>query len=173
MNPRLIPVLAAALLSSQAWADPGDVAPAQPVIPAHAFNLRDYGAVGDGTTPDTAAIRRAIAAVRTAGGGMLEVPAGVFLTGPFSLCSKINLHLDEGAIIRFSPKGSDYPSGGRRLTQLTVASVHDVEISGSGKIDGHGDVWWAAANAARDPVRPGLPCSSSPTANASASRESA
>jgi polygalacturonase len=160
MNPRLLPLFAAAALlagcathqvrSSAIW--PPDVAPAQPIIPVHAFSLMDFGAVPDGATSNTGAFRRAVAAVAAAGGGRLEVPAGVYFTGPISLCSGINLHLAAGAIIRFSPRTEDYGSGGGRLRQLTVTSAHDVLISGSGTIDGHGEAWWATANALRDPV---------------------
>ena len=152
MNPRILPLLAAAVLfSGPACADPGDVAPAQPVIPDHSFNLRDFGGVADITIDNAAAFKKAVAAVNAAGGGTLVVPRGVFLTGPFTLCSGINLHLDAGAIIRFSPNSADYPAGGRGR-QLSASQAHDVMISGAGSIDGHGDGWWGAANALRDPV---------------------
>ena len=152
MNPRLLPLLAAAsLFSSQASADPGDVAPAQPVIPAHAFNLKDFGAQADVAIDNTAAFKHAVAAVNAAGGGTLTVPSGVFRTGPFTLCSGLNLHLEAGATILFSPNSADYPAGGRGR-QLTASGVHDVMICGEGTIDGHGDAWWGAANALRDPV---------------------
>ncbi len=99
---------------------------------------------------NTAAFKKAIAAVNAAGGGKLVIPAGVFRTGPISLCSGINLHVDAGATIQFSPNSADYGSG--RGRQLTVSGCHDVLISGAGTIDGHGDGWWGAANALRDPV---------------------
>lgn len=132
-------------------AEPGDVAPAQPVIPARAFDLRDFGAVANVAIDNAAAFKRAVAAVDAAGGGTLTVPPGVFRTGPFALCSRINLHLESGATILFSPNSADYGGGGR-ARQLSVNSAHDVLISGAGTIDGHGDGWWGAANALRDPV---------------------
>jgi polygalacturonase len=132
-------------------AEPGDVAPAQPVIPARAFDLRDFGAVANIAIDNAAAFKRAVAAVNAAGGGTLTVPPGVFRTGPFALCSGINLHLEAGATILFSPNSADYAGGGRSR-QLSVNSAHDVLISGAGTIDGHGDGWWGAANALRDPV---------------------
>ena len=63
---------------------------------------------------NTAAFKKAIAAVKAAGGGQLVVPKGVFVTGPFRLCSSLNLHLDEGAVIQqpdtFEAEGMPDPS---------------------------------------------------------------
>ena len=64
-----------------------------PVIPAAAFNIRNYGAVGDGRTLDTAALQKTMDACAAAGGGTVLVPAGNYLTGPFTLVSSLNLHL--------------------------------------------------------------------------------
>src|SRR5580698_3167755 len=104
MQPRLLALwAAAALVSSHAQsADLTHFVPDQPVIPDHTFNLKDFGAVGDGVTSASAAFAQAIAAVHAAGGGKLVVPAGVYLTGPIDLCSGINLHLEADATILFS-----------------------------------------------------------------------
>jgi len=125
-----------------------DVSPAQPVIPARSFNLVDFGAVGDnGATLNTDAIKRAVDAVKQAGGGTLVVPSGTYFTGPFILCSNLNLHLEAGAKLLFSPKPEDYrgngPKGYRPLIQIEKA--HDVMISGAGTIDGNGAAWWPEA----------------------------
>jgi polygalacturonase len=74
--------------------------PATPAIPDRDFTVTDFGAVGDGRTMNTNAFQRAIAAVQSAGGGRLIVPKGVFRTGPFKLCSQIDLHLKAGAVIQ-------------------------------------------------------------------------
>jgi polygalacturonase len=138
-------------LSPLAAADPGDRLPAQPVIPGRTFNLGDFGAVPDGVTLNTQAFKRAVAAVDHAGGGTLEVPPGIFFTGPVNLCSRINLHLEAGAKILFSPDPEDYREGTASFRPLLLASgVHDVMISGAGAIDGHGDAWWPAARKFRD-----------------------
>jgi polygalacturonase len=149
-------------------AEPPDVSPAQPVIPDHTFNLTDFGASGDnGATNSTDAFKRAIAAVEQAGGGTLVVPAatGAYFTGPFDLCSNINLHLEAGATILFSPAFDDYlnnvPSteagqtagvlppaqGGPRKYRplIQIKDQHDVLISGAGTIDGNGAAWWPEA----------------------------
>jgi polygalacturonase len=149
MTPRLAIVLAAALLSDwMAHASDADVAPAQPVIPTRTFKLTDFGAVGDaGATLNTDAFKRGIAAVNQAGGGTLVVPPGTYFTGPFDLCSGIELRLESGATILFSPKFDDYrgdgPKGYRPMIQIRDA--HDILISGSGTIDGNGEAWWPEA----------------------------
>jgi polygalacturonase len=122
-----------------------DVAPAQPVIPDRIYNLKDFGGVPDGTTLNTAAIKRAVDAVNTAGGGRLVVPAGTWLTGPVDLCSNLDLHLEAGATLLFSPKFEDYGTPARYRMLLQAVNAHDVKISGSGTINGHGEAWWEAA----------------------------
>lgn len=122
-------------------------APAQPKIPERTFSLKDFGAVADGTTLNTAAITRAIAAVKAAGGGTLIVPAGKWLTGPLDLCSGLNLHLETGATLLFSPEFSLYSSGPNKFRPLLYAgNAYDVVISGGGTINGSGDAWWAEAH---------------------------
>ena len=145
------------------------VAPARPVIPDRSFRLTDYGALGDGRTLDTAAFRAAIADVERAGGGRLVVPRGVFRTLPFALCSNLDLHLDDGAVIQapdtFAEYGLPDPStfrsqddvAGRVTTPdplIAGRDLHDVAITGSGAIDGNGALWWAwSERAARNAAR--------------------
>lgn len=144
----LASLVSAALLlggAARVAAAPGDVSPAQPKIPDHTFNLKDFGAVGDGKTLDTAAIKKAIQAVNAAGGGKLVVPAGTYFTGPLDLCSSLDFHLEAGATILFSPVLSDYGESPRYRPLLVTSNAHDIKISGSGTINGHGDAWWTAA----------------------------
>ena len=72
------------------------------------FNVMDYGAVGDGTTLNTAAMQKAVDACAEAGGGRVVVPGGVFLSGPIFLKSNVELHLRAGATLRGSPDREDY-----------------------------------------------------------------
>ncbi|GAB2822759.1 exopolygalacturonase PelB [Lentzea nigeriaca] len=67
-----------------------------------------YGAKGDGLTKNTEAFYRAITACHQAGGGRVVVPAGTFLTGGIRLLSNVELHVSEGATIRFSTDPGDY-----------------------------------------------------------------
>jgi alpha-glucuronidase len=64
------------------------------------YNVRDFGARGDGTGNDAAAINAAIAACHAAGGGTVFVPTGIFATGSIQLRSNITLALDAGAVLR-------------------------------------------------------------------------
>jgi len=91
-----------AALKSPAQAS-GSVAPALPVIPGGIYNITNYGAIGDGVTTNTAAMQAAIDAAGAAGGGTVEVPAGIFLSGPIRLTNRINLAVDGGATLRMLP----------------------------------------------------------------------
>lgn len=77
-------------------------APLSPCSSRHpvAFNLTDFGGVGDGVTLNTKAFESAIKAIAKNRGGQLNVQAGVWLTAPFNLTSHMTLFLEEGAIIR-------------------------------------------------------------------------
>lgn len=114
-----------------------------PVIPARTFRITDYGAVGDGKTVSTAALEKAVAACSAAGGGVVEVPPGRFLTRPFALASRLNLHLDDGATILLTTDPADYTLPERRNRNgITADGCHDVAITGGGTIDGQGSDWW-------------------------------
>lgn len=116
-----------------------------PAIPQAAFNVTHYGAVGDGKTMNTAALQKTIDAASAAGGGTVLIPAGKFLTGPFTLASSINLHLARDAFILISNGLTNYPSAkGRYQDSITASGAHDLEISGEGTIDGQGEPWWTA-----------------------------
>jgi polygalacturonase len=140
-------------------ASAADLQPSQPVIPARAFSLADFGAVADGRTPSTEALQRAIAAVDKAGGGTLTVPAGRYFTGPITLCSGLNLHLDAGAILLFSQNFDDYRITGNTYRPLVGAKgCHDIVISGLGALDGQGDPWWVIERKVKSEARArGLP----------------
>jgi polygalacturonase len=141
-------ILAMAIMVSPAAS--GQITPALPSIPPGIFKITDYGAVGDGVTTNSAAIQKTVAAALAAGGGTVEVPAGSFLSGPFTLGSRIKFQLDSGATLLMLPYGS-YPMGGKaRLGHkhsqppsfITVNDAHDIEFAGPGKIDGQGAPWW-------------------------------
>jgi len=126
--------------------------PTAPVFPARTFDIRDYGAVGGGETLNTKAIAVAIAACAKAGGGRVVVPAGIWLTGPVQLRSKVELYVTEGAELRFSRRYSDYlpvvytQRGGVRCFNYSpliyARGCTDVAVTGPGTLHGQGDAWW-------------------------------
>lgn len=80
----------------------GPVARPVPRLRPVAYNLTDFGGVGDGKTLNTEAFERAVEAISTLGargGGQLNVPPGFWLTAPFNLTSHMTLFLAEGAVI--------------------------------------------------------------------------
>lgn len=121
-----------------------------PTFPDRRLLLTDFGAVGDGQQLCTAAFSEAIRALSEAGGGHLVVPAGVWLTGPIVLASRIDLHLEKGAVILFSPDVDLYPlvetvfeglDTRRCQSPISGRGLEDVAITGEGVIDGNGHFW--------------------------------
>ncbi|MGA2787231.1 MAG: glycoside hydrolase family 28 protein [Verrucomicrobiota bacterium] len=122
----------------------------EPKIPKRTVSITDFGAVPDGKTLNTEAFAKAISALADKGGGRVIVPPGLWLTGPIGLKSHVELHLDEGALVVFSPDYSLYPPiqldmKGRSRT-VTTSPIHgenleDIAITGKGVMDGSGDAW--------------------------------
>lgn len=121
----------------------GEATVAAPVIPDRTVSVRVHGAEGDGTTDDTHAIQTAIDAAAAAGGGRVVVPAGRYLSRPLTLKSRIDLHLEQGAVLLMSDRFNDYPKGQNVFLKFIAAEgLEDVRISGPGTIDGRGQPWW-------------------------------
>lgn len=131
-----------------------EVNPALPQIPEKIFSVNDFGAVGDGVFTNTEAIQKTIHAAGEAGGGIVKIPAGIFLSGPLVLESKINLHLEAGCILRMLPL-EKYPGGTvNPQTFISGEKLHDVAITGAGAIDGQGAAWWPLAKSSKTAKRP-------------------
>ena len=114
-----------------------------PVIPDNSVTLTEVGGTGDGMTLNTEAFQKGISQLSKKGGGHLNVPAGIWLTGPIMLKDNIDLHLDKNAIILFSPDKSLYVNdGGERVHPGIRASKRkNISITGEGIIDGNGAHW--------------------------------
>ena len=124
-----------------------------PTFRSAEFDIRKFGAVADGKTSCTDAIRKAIAACNAAGGGRVIVPDGRFLTGAVHLKSQVNLHLADGATLAFTDDHREYPVVFTRWEGVELMNVspfiyaYDVEniaITGRGTIDGQAgpERWW-------------------------------
>jgi hypothetical protein len=116
--------------------------------PVPVFDVRKYGATGDGTTNDAAAIQAAIDAAAGTGGSVL-LAGGMYLSGTLTLASKTTFFIDASATLRGSTNPADYPTqtpatGNTQLSNcqralLYAPSAAQVVIDGGGTIDGQGD----------------------------------
>jgi polygalacturonase len=120
--------------------------------PAPRFDVRRFGATGNGSTLDTAALNRAIAAASQAGGGTVEVPAGTYVCDSIRLKSRVTLRLAAGATIVAAPPGGfdpaepnapweayqDYGHNHFCNSLIWGENLHDVAIEGPGLIWGRG-----------------------------------
>jgi polygalacturonase len=110
-----------------------------PDIPDNVFFITDFGATTSSAN-NSADIQAAITAATTAGGGTVVVPSGKFLSGPIQLASNIDLEVD-GELQMLSK--TNWPAATTNFI-TTSDNDHDMEISGTGVIDGQGATWWAA-----------------------------
>jgi len=115
------------------------------------FNVRSYGAAGDGKNLDSPAIDKAIDAAAEAGGGTVYLPSGTYLSGTIHLRSNIHLLIDMGATIKAAPQnmnaydepehweGTAYQDGGHtyfRNSLIYGEGLTNISITGFGMIDG-------------------------------------
>lgn len=122
----------------------------EPVFPRTEISVSEFGAIGDGITLNTKAFETAIEKLSAKGGGKLVVPAGIWFTGPIVLKSNINLHLDKGAVILFSPDLKLYPlintsfeglQTRRCQSPISGVALTNIAITGEGAINGSGNAW--------------------------------
>lgn len=115
-----------------------------PVFPDRDYPITEFGA-NTASEDNTAAIARAIAACHEAGGGRVVVPAGVFVTGAIHLKTGVNLHVSEGATLRFDPDAAKYPivltrwEGVECMNYSPLIYAHgqdNIAVTGKGSLDG-------------------------------------
>jgi polygalacturonase len=156
-------VAGAALPAVSLAAAAGRQSAASNAAPSPIFNVRQYGATGDGKTLDTAAVNRAIEAAASAGGGVVLFPPGTYLCFSIHLKSNVHLHLDQGATVLAaeSPRPGEttgYNGGTYDAAEPNAPwepyqdfghnhwhnslfwgeNLHDISITGSGLIYGKG-----------------------------------
>ena len=117
------------------------------------YDVRSYGAVGDGQTPATAAIQQAVDACAADGGGKVVIPSGRYVSAPIFLKNWVQVELESGAVLLGSTNVSDYPAIDGRwegierkvyASLFTGRGLEHVSITGRGVIDGRETVWWEA-----------------------------
>lgn len=117
------------------------------------FNVRTFGATGDGTNLDSPSINKAITACARAGGGTVYFPAGTYLSGSIHLQSNVHLLVDAGATILGAPQrmnaydetepwtNNPYEDGGHCYFHNSLMwgeNLTNVFITGQGMINGGG-----------------------------------
>ena len=133
----------------------------QPQFGDKVFNITKYGASVKATAAaNQKAINKAIDACSKAGGGRVVVPEGTFNTGAITLKSKVNLHVEKGAVLQFVFQPELYPIVPTRWEGLDCYNLqpciyaykqNDIAITGEGTIDGGGEnsTWWKWCGAPR------------------------
>ncbi len=127
------------------------------------FDVREFGATGDGKTLDTKAISAAIEAAHDAGSGTVVFPPGTYVTGTFELLGNVTLDVEANATILGSPRLEDYKkltdyglgheygvnsSGeGERVGMIVARNAENIAIVGQGAIDGNANLFFDFAKA--------------------------
>jgi hypothetical protein len=127
------------------------------------YNIRSYGAKGDGVTLDTAALQAAIDDCNRDGGGTVLVPAGTFPIGTVELKSYVTLHISAAGKLLGSGEGKQYhavdaiPLRGDTTLEdgnwalLFAVNASKVTIEGPGTIDGQGAQFHSAVRGTPPP----------------------
>jgi polygalacturonase len=143
-------------------AEPAAAVSSDNTLGARVYNIRDFGAKGDGATLDTAAVQAAIDACTHDRGGTVLVPAGDFLIGTIELKSNVTLHLatqgrllGSADIAHYHP-GNGIPRDNGNIVLISAANADNISIEGRGTIDGQGEKFLPGAkdDGERDSGRP-------------------
>jgi hypothetical protein len=117
---------------------------------AGVYNIRDFGAKGDGKTLDTAAVQAAIDACNRDRGGIVLVPAGIFPIGTVELKSNVTLRIAAQAVLLGTDDGNRYHAadeiplkgdstlGDGNVGLLYAVNAENITVEGPGTIDGQG-----------------------------------
>ena len=131
------------------------------------YNVRDFGAVGEGTAVDTRALQDAEDAAYAAGGGTVVVPAGTYLSGALFFKNGVDLEIREGATLVSTVDSDDFPQISTRFEGiehmfrcafLNFYQSRGVHVYGGGRIEGRGQEWSKAKNKDGHWGRPRMIC---------------
>ncbi len=121
-----------------------------PIFRRDTFDVTRYGAKGDGITLNSKAINQAIDMAHQAGGGVVLVPRGLWLTGPIVLKSNVNIHTEQGALVQFTRDYAEYPivktnweglDAYRVQPPISAIDADNIAVTGKGIFDGAGEAW--------------------------------
>ena len=141
-------VVGASMIGLKANATPAADNNDQNLAGANTYNVRDFGAKGDGRALDTNAVQAAIDKCFSDNGGTVLIPAGDFLCGTIELKSNVTLHLSAKGRLLGSPRREDYsagkgvPASNGNIVFVYAANADNVRIEGSGRIDGNGATFY-------------------------------
>lgn len=107
------------------------------------YAITDFGAQGDGTTLNTAAIQAALDQAHADGGGRVVVPKGRFLTGSIVLKNGVELHLEKNAVLLGSTNVKDYTHLHNEtwlgnMALILAYQAENIALTGPGTVDGQG-----------------------------------
>ena len=115
------------------------------------YNIKDFGAVGDGKTLNTKSIQKAIDECTKNGGGQVLVDGGVYLTGGIEIKDNVDFHITAGTVLLGSPNVEDFPERQnvkhvvtemlprwRNASIIFADEAKNITLSGMGTIDSNG-----------------------------------
>ncbi len=120
------------------------------------YNVKDFGAFGNGSATDTRSIQKAIDKAFENGGGTVEIPAGNYRTGTLILKDNVNLHLEPGSVLTGSSDVKDYAEVDQKFDSRTKdlyakyfiifsEGAHHISITGEGTIYGQGEKYFTTS----------------------------
>ena len=130
----------------------------------HQASICEFGAVSDGVTVNTQVIQQLIDEMAKSGGGTVVIPKGEFVCGALFMKAGVNLHLEEGSVLRCSSNRVDFPGQRTRIeghfeenftpALINASGIEGFRISGKGTLDGAGrpiwDLFWKQRKQAAD-----------------------
>lgn len=137
----------------------------QSSISTNRISIADIGAIGDGSTLNTAKIQSAIDGLAAKGGGTVIVPRGVFVSGALFLKPGVNLHLEKDGVLKATTDMTNFPEQRVRIeghfeehfnpALINAERCDGLRIDGEGTLDGSGrpiwDLFWKLRRESEDP----------------------